>query len=63
MSSNGSNSKAAIDLAEKIAKVKAEAVSQANSQSFGTFASFDSSFANLLVPVIPPKDSLNSTNN
>lgn len=52
---NQSNGKIAADLAEKISKVKAEAVAQANSQSFGTFASFDSSFANILVPVIPPK--------
>jgi hypothetical protein len=49
------NLKITLDLAEKITKVKGEAVFQANNQSFGTFAAFDSSFANILVPVIPPK--------
>ncbi len=55
MSSNYNSGKVVLDLAEKISKVKAEAVAQANSQSFGTFTAFDSSFANILVPVIPPK--------
>lgn len=55
MSSKSGNEKAEIELAEKIAKVKAEAITQANGQSHGTFVSFDSSFANLLVPVIPSK--------
>lgn len=45
----------ASELADKIAKIKAEAAAQAQAGSFGTYASFDSSFANLLVPVIPPK--------